>query len=235
MKISVSYYSEIGGRAKNEDAVSLLESGDSVLALVADGLGGHSNGEIASALAVKTINGMIIQKSVSVKSLRDAIEQANELIWHEHGNSGMKSTIAAVWMEGSCAVAASVGDTRIYQFRNGSPVFQSRDHTVAQLSVMVGDLKPDQIRTSRERHKLTRALGGQDEVKIDMNPLDVETGDAFLLCSDGFWEKITEEEMIADLAASDSAAEWMTKMRGRVDARGAHKGDNHSAAAVVIK
>ncbi len=235
MNISVSYYTEIGGRDVNEDAVALLENGDTVLGIVADGLGGHEAGEVASRMAVNVINSEVIHESVSAPALREAIQNANHAIWREKGDSSMKTTVAALWFDEEDAIAANVGDTRIYQFRSGKLVYQSRDHSVAQLSVQAGDLRPEEVRRSRERHKLTRALGGQDEVKVDLAPLRVRRGDAFLLCSDGFWEKIEEAEMEDDLKHADSARCWLTRMRGRLDERAVHAGDNHSAITILIR
>lgn len=235
MNISVSYYTEIGGRETNEDAVSLMENGDAVLGIVADGLGGHDAGEVASKMAVNVIHSEVMHEPVSVPALREAIQNANHAIWKEREQSSMKTTVAALWFDDKDAIAANVGDTRIYQFRNGKLVFQSRDHSVAQLSVQAGDLRPEDVRRSRERHKLTRALGVQDEVKVDVNPLRVHAGDAFLLCSDGFWDKIEEPEMAEDLAGAESARAWLVRMRKRLDGRAAHAGDNHSAITILIR
>lgn len=235
MNISAAYYSEIGGREKNEDAVSILETGDTVLVVVADGLGGHLNGEIASNQAVRALNSGVVDSRVSVVKLREAVEQANTDIWTDHAASGMKTTVAALWFEEQAALAANVGDTRIYQFRNGAVIFQSRDHSVAQMAVWAGDIRPEDVRTCKERHKLTRALGSQEEVSVDIAHLELEPGDALLLCSDGFWEKIWETEMAYDLAGASTASKWLEKMRERITERGAGEGDNHSAAAIMMK
>ena len=80
MNVSASYYSDIGGRKENEDAVALLESGDTMAGLIADGLGGHKGGKAAAQLAVQTVGGSIMGKPVSVVALRGAVEQANSLI-----------------------------------------------------------------------------------------------------------------------------------------------------------
>ncbi|MBE5972076.1 MAG: serine/threonine-protein phosphatase [Lachnoclostridium sp.] len=234
MKISTSYYSEIGGRDKNEDAVSLLEYDERVLALTADGLGGHSDGELASALAVKIVNNELIHQRISVVTLRNAIEKANEEIFRNKDGSGMKTTISAVWFDEWSALAANVGDTRIYQFRDGQVIFQSRDHSVAQMSVLAGDIQPEEVRTSKERHKLTRALGAQDEVSVDIAHLEVQKGDALLLCTDGFWEKIRGAEMAEELIGETSAVTWMENMRARIADRGVENGDNHSAVAIMV-
>lgn len=235
MKISASYYSEVGGRDKNEDSVAILESGDAVLGIVADGLGGHSDGEIASKMAVRAVNSGLVGNPVGVVPFRTAVEKANEEIWENGGTAGMKSTVAAVWFDDHAALAANVGDTRIYQFRDGKVIFQSRDHSMAQMAVRAGDIRPEEVRTCKERHKLIRALGAQDEVCVDISHLDLQTGDAILICTDGFWEKIQETEMAYDLAGVKTAAGWLEKMRLRLNDRGAADGDNHSAVAILMK
>lgn len=235
MNVSASYYSEIGGREENEDAVTLLESGGTMLGLVADGLGGHRGGKAAAQLAVRTVSGGVMDRPVSVVTLRDAVEQANALIWAQGRSSGMKSTLAAVWFDQRAALAANVGDTRVYQFRQGDVLYQSRDHSTAQLALRAGDISPAELRTCKERHRLTRALGGQDEVTVDVAHLDLAPGDALLICTDGFWEKLQESEMACDLSGAASALQWLDRMRARLADRGADSGDNHSAVAMLIR
>ena len=234
MNISASYYSEIGGRDKNEDTISLLEYNPAILALVADGLGGHADGELASALAVNTVNNELLNHRISVVSLRNAIEKANEKVLEKRYDSGMKTTISAVWFDEWSALAANVGDTRIYQFRGEELIFQSRDHSVAQMAVNAGDISVEELRTCKERHRLTRALGAQEEVSVDIAHLELKKGDALLLCTDGFWEKIRECEMLEDLKGTNSAVKWLEKMRARMVSYEVEKGDNHSAVAMII-
>ena len=234
MNISTSYYSEIGGRDKNEDAISVLEYDNAVLALAADGLGGHADGEVASALAVKVMNNELIHQRISVVALRSAVEKANAEILKNKCGLGMETTIAAVWFDEWSALAANVGDTRIYQFRDGKVIHQSRDHSVAHMAVLAGDIRPEDVRTSKERHKLTRALGAQEEVSVDIAHLEVQRGDALLICTDGFWEKIRGAEMAQELIGEISAAAWMEKMRARIADRGVETGDNHSVVAMVV-
>lgn len=235
MKICASYYSEIGGREKNEDSAAILENSNTVLGIVADGLGGYSGGEIASNITVKTVSGNLIGAPVGVVSFRKAIEQANQEIWETKKQTGMMSTVGAVWLDDYAALAANVGDTRIYQFRNGNIIYQSRDHSVAQMALRAGDIRPGELRSCKERHKLTRALGAQNEVFVDIAHLELQAGDAILVCSDGFWEKIQETEMVYDLAGAATASDWLAHMRTRLESRGAAIGDNHSAVAILIK
>ena len=235
MKISASYYSAIGARDKNEDAVLLLESGEGGLGIVADGLGGHSGGKIASRQAVKIISSEISQEQISVVMLRDAINAANMKILEDERCSVMKTTIAVLWFDDKNALAATVGDTRIYQFRNNQIIFQSKDHSVTQLAVFAGELAQDGIRGNKNRNQLIRALGARDEVKADIVSLKIKQGDAFLVCSDGFWDKVWEKEMLEDLGENPIAGEWLQKMRNRVEGRTDDRSDNHTAIAIIMK
>ena len=105
----------------------------------------------------------------------------------------------------------------------------------AQLALWAGDITPAELRTCKDRHRLTRALGAQDDVTVDIAHLELAPGDGLLLCSDGFWEKIQESEMAYDLSGASTALQWLEAMRARLAARGAHTGDNHSAIAMLIR
>lgn len=235
MRINYSEYSSIGGRRKNEDMVQIVSYPESTIALVADGLGGHGDGDIASRLAVHAISQAICDGAASRTLMEKAIRMANEKILIRHADgSDMKTTIAAVWFNEEQACAAHVGDTRIYQFRNGKILYQSIDHSVSQLAVTLGEIGLEDIRNHCDRNRLTRALGSRPDVKITIEYLDVQPGDAFLLCSDGFWELVWENEMIEDLKASVNAECWLTAMRKRVEARLEPDSDNHTAATLII-
>ena len=234
MRKSSAYYSEGGGRKNNEDSQVIVESGGTTLAIVADGLGGHANGEIASQATIKTITSALSQKEVSIYALKEAIEAANELLAHDKTYGGMKSTVAVLWMNSSGALAANVGDTRIYQFRDGKIEYQSRDHTLLQLEVISGEVDPRDVRKNPERNCLLRALGAKDEVKADIVEISVHRGDAFLLCSDGFWDNILEEEMLETLSDSSMASDWLKRMRRIAKTRMDENADNHTAIAIRL-
>lgn len=235
MYINYSEYSSIGGRRKNEDMVQITSYPESTIGLVADGLGGHGDGDVASRMATHIISQEIYNGAVSRILMEKAIRCANESILRRHADgSDMKTTIAAVWMDAERACAAHVGDTRIYQFRDQKIIYQSVDHSISQLAVLMGEISADQIRGHCDRNRLTRALGSRKDVVIDMDMLDVMPGDAFLLCSDGFWEHVLEEEMISDLKLADNAEQWLAAMRARVESRRGPGADNHTAAVFMI-
>lgn len=235
MDISVSYYTAQGGRAVNQDAVSLLENGRTTLAIVADGLGGHEAGEVASKQAVSTINNMLQATKPSENAIVDAITQANHDIYAlQNPAKKMRTTVAALWISSGLAIAANVGDTRIYQFRDGRIIYQSIDHSVAQMAVLVGELHPDDIRKSSDKNKLIRVLGDATSPKVDTQVLSVQSGDRFLICSDGFWGVVTEHEMLASITRGTSAQKWLEQMRRKVDVFSDENQDNHTAIALII-
>ena len=174
MNISLSYYSGLGRRKNNEDSVSVLESPNGLLAIVADGLGGQDNGEYASRQAVKTLNDLLAHEPISSRKLTQAVLQANrEIVSLQAGRPGAQTTIAAVWLGEGFAETAHVGDTRIYQFRDDAIIYQSTDHSLAQLGVMAGDLKLEDIRSNKDRNKLFRALGDRRTPKVAEKLLDI--------------------------------------------------------------
>ena len=134
MDISVSYYSSEGGRAINEDAVYICEHENKLLAMVADGLGGMTHGDRAAKLAVSTISSRAAMEELSAQNLAAAVEQANSEIIQQQNGGTMCSTIAVLWLDPYKACVSHVGDTRIYQFRQGEIVYQSKDHSVSQMA-----------------------------------------------------------------------------------------------------
>ncbi len=232
MNIDLSYYSGIGKRKNNEDAVSVLENTNGLLAIVADGLGGMENGEIASKQAVKVMNDTLGTGRVSAEAMEAGIIKANKEIYLlQRYYPGAHSTIAAVWLEENFAFAMHVGDTRIYQFRDDNVIYQSVDHSMAQMAALSGELKQEEIRTHKERNRLFRALGDSEAPKVAEKLLEIREGDRLLICSDGFWEKILETEMIATAKQTKNAEDWLRLMRARAEPAA---NDNNTAVAIVI-
>ncbi len=235
MDILVSYYSAKGARPHNEDAVVLQESHNGFLAVVADGLGGFAKGRMASAMAASVIGSALQNKTPSKAALAEAVRRADDEIRSAQDEQHpIKTTVAALWLGDGHALTATVGNSRIYQFRDRRIVFQSVDHSVAQMAVLVGELDKGDIRTSCDRNRLIRVLGGRRMPKVDCETLPVENGDRFLLCSDGFWEPVTEDMMLCAWNRTASAKDWLEEMRQIVETRYDPKQDNHSAVALTV-
>jgi serine/threonine protein phosphatase PrpC len=236
LKISTAHYSSRGGRIANEDNTLLAESPGNVIAIVADGLGGEGNGDLASLTTVNTIGGELAGFDVTAESLLEAISRANEEIIKLHNdNNRMKSTAAVLYLCGKFAYSANIGDSRTYQFRKNKVIYQSVDHSVSQMAVDVGEISVGDIRWHVDRNRLTNALGAWAPVQVDLTKHTTRAGDAFLLCSDGFWEYVLESEMQEDLDLAYDAYEWLRRMRDRVELRITPTGDNHSAIAIIVQ
>ena len=233
MDVDIAFYTAQGRRDKNEDAVDFQQTEKGILAVVADGLGGHSNGEIASQCAVSSLKRMLLECEPDEDMLIDAIQKASEDIFSMNSaERGMFTTIAVLWIGHDSAVVANVGDTRIYQFRNGEIVYQSLDHSKAQMAVLVGKLAPHQIRQSKDRNRLIRVLGTEEAPRVDCRVLTIQPDDRFLLCSDGFWEPVSEWEMQDSILKSESAKQWLELMQKVVENAQNPMQDNHSAIAL---
>ena len=233
--IATASYTDTGGRPHNEDTVRLAWQKGGLCLVVADGLGGHGGGGLASAAAAEVICGGW-DGQVSEEALARLIQQAHQRVLSLQTRAcAMKTTVTALEADGRQAAWAHAGDSRIYHFVNGTLVFQSRDHSASQIAVMLGTITPDQIRFHVDRSRVYRALGQDGELKVESHGEALAPGHhAFLLCSDGFWEYVYEEEMAVDLAAAASPEDWLARMRARLAARVPDNNDNNTAAAVWL-
>ena len=232
LEFDLSYYTHQGQRVNNEDYASFKPINNSLLAVVADGLGGHKNGAEASHLAVDSLIQTLSNESYEDEKLIYAIQKANFLV-HSNEQCGL-TTIAVLWLNDCQAFTAHVGDTRIYQFRNNKIIFQSSDHSVVQLGVSAGKITYEEARTHKDRNKLLRALGNSEHSTVECHSLSVQSGDRFLLCTDGFWEAITEEKMTSALRTSQDSKSWLSYLYRLVDQRNYQRQDNHTAIAIFV-
>ena len=228
------FYTDIGGRGNNEGSLLAIESGGAYLFAVADGLGGYSGGELASAICVDTVE-RAFEKSDAF-SLDAALTEANDNIlqMQQELDNAMKTTAAAVWIGEKETVFANVGDSRLYAFKDGRIVFQSIDHSVAQMCVDSGEITPDMIREHEDRCILTRSLGGRQYVGIDTVVAYNDDYDSLLICSDGFWEFVYEDEMCEALKSSQTPQQWLEKMRRCREEKVGMDNDNNTAVVIMI-
>ena len=228
-----AFYSDIGRRSKNEDACQVSQTGTSLLCVVADGLGGHAGGEIASGIVADLLPGLLADKEFDEDELGCAILDAHSAICKT--GTGSCTTVASLWIYKDEAIAAHVGDSRIYQFRNGGIIYQSEDHSHVQVAISLGKLPADACRTHKNRNQVYRVLGDESEKpKIDIANLDVLPGDRFLLCSDGFWEPVCEEDMIACHDVCKTPQAWLDALVALVESKNDPKQDNHTAIIIFI-
>lgn len=223
MIVDAASFTSAGGFEINEDS---FLCGDGVFA-VADGLGGHADGEKASAEAVRCLKENC-HGGYTAESINDILEDANSAVRALECEA--RTTVAAAFIEGRYFQCANVGDSRVYYFKNGSVVLQTKDHSVCQASVDMGLMSSDEIRGNEDRSRLLKVLGSSEKLNLKKSykPVEISSGDAFLVCSDGFWEYVTETEMEADLLKSDTAEKWMKYMLKRHLLASENKGDNYT-------
>src|SRR5258708_6327556 len=226
-------------RSSNEDAFLV----DDALGLyvVADGMGGHAAGEVASQEAVETIYGMVKQglralpqivgtltnehARSACRLLEGAVQAATYMVFAlaelDRDKSGMGTTISALLSLGEYAVTAQVGDSRIYQVREGQVAQITEDHTLISWQLKQGLITPEEARRSPHRNVITRAVGNRDYVEVDTGLIALMPGDRFLLCSDGLHGYLREDEIsiVTFLGAEEAVGRFieMANERGGKD------------------
>jgi len=211
LRLDVAQLTDVGRkRPHNEDNMAYVIPKDSqvmakkgALFIVADGMGGHAAGEVASEIAVDTVSNAYYQdESDDIPlSLMNAIKRANALI-HQRAaenmmRSGMGTTCVAAVLRGSIAYIANVGDSRAYMVHNGHSKQVSQDHSWVEEQVRAGLLTKDQARSHAQRNVITRCLGTQSEVEVDVFSETLQEGDTLVLCSDGLSGPVTEDDLRA--------------------------------------
>lgn len=230
---------EVGGRPNNEDFCAFLPLDNAACWVVADGLGAHNGGEIASKTAAEVVlESFRGNPEVSTMALESHIAAAQEAILKRQQQDAtvmsMRTTLVVLISDSHQAVWAHVGDSRLYRFQARGLIAQTEDHSVPQSLARAGEISPDQIRGHPDRNRLLRSLGEPGDVRASVLPaptLLCDT-DAFLLCTDGFWDHVLEIEMLADLVASASPGEWLGRAACRLRRRVRGEYDNYSALAI---
>lgn len=241
MKFLTAAYSNSGGRGNNEDCADYFTADDGSCGawLVADGLGGHKDGEVASRIAIETGIQMFHDNSdIDASNITDIFNAANnKILTSQENHFGMKTTLVGLFAKGGEAVWAHVGDTRLYYFSDYQLKFQTKDHSVSQIAVNMGEITLEEIRGHADRSKLLRALGDREDIKSEIakRTISLRPGDAFLMCTDGFWEYVYETEMQIDLAKAATPDQWLMLMAARLYNRAPENNDNNTAVAVFIR
>ncbi len=186
-------------RASNQDAI-LVCPGKYGLYGVADGMGGHKAGDVASKIAVAVTEKALKNAHPSVELLRSAIQEANLAIYEEQlGNpdySGMGTTMTLIWEDDDRVLLGHVGDSRAYCIREKAIRQISLDHSMVAEMVRRGVLTEEEARVHPYRNIITRALGTDETVEVDVEELEKRPGDLYLLCSDGLSEYVQDEGML---------------------------------------
>lgn len=233
--------SEAGGRKSNEDYCSFVQTESFGCWAVADGLGGHEGGEFASLIAVSRIVEAARRKSLHSESvMRYYVQEAQEALHSRQKQelrlASMRTTIVMLATDQYTASWAHAGDSRLYHFRGGKIENETKDHSVCQSLVNLGEITRDQIRQHEDRSRLLRVLGAEGAARPDVRTnVAIAPGDRFLLCTDGLWEYVTETEMEIDLAKSTAPREWIQRMEQRLLSRAKAGHDNYTSVAIFIQ
>ena len=193
-------------RKQNEDAAWFDES--RAVFAVADGMGGHLAGEVASRMAIEAVQRMAKDNACpGIAALREAVASAHETILaHAQDHiecAGMGTTLSVLWLGVNYAYIAHVGDSRIYRLREGSLTQITQDHSLVEELVRAGLITREQARTHPRRNIITRALGTHGENEPDLLVTDVRDGDLFLLCTDGLTGMVADGDIERVLREND--------------------------------
>lgn len=188
-------------RERNEDAI--LTDPEGTLWAVADGMGGHGSGDVASDIVIETLS-RVPEKALPGPALQTSLRNANERICKAamDGSATMGATVVALMIVNGVATVAWVGDCRAYLLRSGALRLLTHDHTVVQDMVDQGLLDPAQGKDHPERHVVTRAVGAGPVLEVDDISVPLVQRDRLLLCSDGLTACLSDQEIADQLQAS---------------------------------
>ena len=190
-------------RSSNQDAVIVAPG----LAGVADGMGGHQGGEVASAAARDLLIEFLGDQEMSEGVLKTAVENVNQRIFVQQAEdeklSGMGTTLTALWFDEKSIIMAHVGDSRAYRLRDGELKQMTHDHSLVEELVRQGMLTPEQAACHPMRNVITRAVGTEADIEVDLSTEERHPGDLWLICSDGLHGMVSDERMKAILTGNE--------------------------------
>jgi len=235
--------SNIGGRTENQDFYGSAITKFGVLIIVCDGMGGYNGGRHAAERAVQIIIEEVTNRDDTnpAKALQGAILKANEVIWQESNTNtnlkGMGSTVAALLVTPEKAICGHLGDSRIYQLRKGRILHRTSDHSLVFDLVRQGKITEEQARLSDKSNVITRSLGKMPIVDIEITDnLSYQTGDRFLLCTDGIWSMIPENKLTEMISEKGDVETIITNLIDKINAIGiAYGGNNDNLTAALIE
>lgn len=232
----------VGDRKVNEDSIGVFKNDSGSCFLVCDGLGGHGMGDVASGIVRDVFENLFSKTDDIVNFTGETLTAAQEVLMTEqtirNEKRKMKTTAVSLTTDGKTVYIGHIGDSRLYAFSRGKVKFRTIDHSVPQMLALSHEIKEQEIRYHPDRNLLLRVMGTDwDEPMYELHePVPLKKYQAFLLCSDGFWELVDEKTMCSLLKKSKSVEEWLYNMTEVVKQNGANKDmDNYSAIAVWNK
>jgi len=239
-------------RGSNEDCFSKEDALG--LYVVADGMGGHQAGEVASQIAVDLINksfrrwveqeayedelfgvpdnSVTIQGNYLLSSIRIANRVVYEMALEHERYQGMGTTVATLFVTSSLIIAANVGDSRIYMVRDGHIERLSKDHTIVAEQVEMGVMTEEEASSAPLKHVLTRNLGSAENVEAEIFEIEPSNNDRFILCSDGLTDLVSDREILEMAQDEDDPGNLCNQLVEKVLKRGAH--DNTTVISVFL-
>lgn len=240
MNVTYKIYTDVGGREVNEDSAIAAEKNGDFVFILADGLGGHGKGEVASGLVTEVGKALFLnydEEQYLDTCFITAQQELMEEQKRQNAETKMKTTMVVLELKDGKARWGHIGDSRLYHFQKYKLVERTLDHSVPQMLVAAGEIKEKQIRYHEDRNRLLRVMGvewASPQYTLS-EEISQKEQQAFLLCSDGFWELIEEKRMIACLKKSKSVDEWIDSMVDEVKKNGIGKNmDNNTAIGVWI-
>jgi protein phosphatase len=233
MPLAAHGVSNTGRRRTNEDA--MLVDSRAGLFVVADGMGGHNAGEVASALAIRTIHEILTGAGPAEPALADAMCAANERVLEAAGVdpecTGMGTTVVAAHVDDRHLVFGSVGDSRIYLWSGGALTQLTRDDSWVSRVLPEEVLTPEDAQRHPMRHVLTKVIGLRQDLEPAVAARPFERGDVLLLCSDGLHGSVGDQQIIDALRSSDP----VDAIAGRLVEQALAAGASDNVTAVVVR
>jgi PPM family protein phosphatase len=239
MKFSIYQNSRQGPRQYNQDRLAYSYSKDALLLVLADGMGGHRNGEIAAQLAVKTLTDAFQRLAVPslsspAKFLIEHVQQVHDMIENvtqaEDLIESPRTTIVAAIIQRGYLYCAHVGDSRLYHFRGGHLLFRTEDHSVVQSLYKKGMITREEMATHPYKNKIYNCLGGETPPQIDLSDRhELYEGDTVLLCTDGVWGVISDQQIKEIIQRNTNVTEATIDLMDSAEFASDEKGDNMSA------
>ena len=241
MRFSIFQDSALGARQANQDRMGYCFTRESLLMIVADGMGGHLRGEVAAQIAMQA-TGAVFQR-MARPALDDPIEFLDHALRSAHREilryqelhrmpEAPRTTVVACVVQRGRAWWAHAGDSRLYWMRGGELLARTRDHSKVENLVALGLLQPHEQEQHPERNKVLNCLGSPFEPTVEIGKgVDLRPGDSLLLCSDGLWSALSEDTLCRAMAAAPAMQAIPDLVRQAVDAAGRHA-DNVTAVGM---
>jgi serine/threonine protein phosphatase PrpC len=241
MRFTIFQDSRKGSRKVNQDRIAYTYGRDTLLLVVADGMGGHAGGEIAAQICVRLFIERFQREAKPVlknpfKFLQDSMTRAHEALGSYANQFSMletpRTTCVACVVQAAHAYWAHVGDSRLYLFRDGRLIAETKDHSKVQYLVDRGIIAAGEVAKHPDRNRVFSCLGGLVDPVIDLGKRTLlHDGDVIMLCTDGFWSVLTKDE-IATWLTGAPILDAAPKVMREAEARGGPEGDNLSAIVV---